>query len=91
MYSRKLVKNKKSGQDNQAVIAKMNEMIQDYAEKSKPAYCAKLGMMDEVVELGMLRNYIVAFTESAYQNPESICPVHQMITPRVIKDYNNRK
>ena len=44
--------------------------------------------MDEVVDLPMMRNYIVAFTDSCYQNPESICPFHQMLLPRTIKDYD---
>ena len=35
-----------------------------------------------------IRNYVVAFADAAYQNPKSICPVHQMILPRIIKDYD---
>ena len=46
------------------------------------------GLVDEVVDLPMMRNYIVAFTDSCYQNPESICPFHQMLLPRTIKDYD---
>ena len=45
--------------------------------------------MDEVVDMPMLRNYIVAFAEAVYQNPESICPFHQMLIPRMIRDYDN--
>ena len=46
------------------------------------------GLVDEIVDLPMMRNYIVAFTDSCYQNPESICPFHQMLLPRTIKDYD---
>ena len=86
MYSRRLVKEKDSGKDIQPTIDKMNELIKEYTEKSKPAFCAKTGMVDEVVDMPLLRNYIVAFTEAAYQNPKSICPFHQMLLPRVIRD-----
>ena len=67
----------------------MNALIEDYNEKSKPAFCAKQGFVDEVVDMPMLRNYIVAFAEAVYQNPESICPFHQMLIPRMIRDYDN--
>ncbi len=88
MYSRRLVKDQDSGKDLQPTIDKMNELIQQYIDKSKPEYCAKTGMVDEIVDMPMLRKYMVAFTDAAYQNPKSICPVHQMILPRVIRDYN---
>ncbi|WP_138159860.1 acyl-CoA carboxylase subunit beta [Peptoniphilus catoniae] len=89
MYSRRLAKDKKAGKDLQPTIDKMNELIQKYIEKSSPKYCAQAGMVDEIVNMNMMRNYIMAFTESCYQNPESICPVHQMILPRVIRDFDN--
>jgi len=89
MYSRRLAKDKKAGKDLQPTIDKMNKLIQEYVEKSKPLYCAEAGLVDEVVNMNLLRNYIVAFTESAYQNPESICPVHQMLLPRIIRDFDN--
>ena len=41
MYSRRLAKDKKAGKDLQPTIDKMNDLIQDYAEKSKPFSCAK--------------------------------------------------
>ena len=47
--------------------------------------------MDEIVDMPMMRNYIVAFTDSCYQNPESICPFHQMLLPRTIRDYETFK
>lgn len=89
MYSRRLVKEQDSGKDLQGTIDKMNELIQQYIDNSKPDFCAKSGMVDEVVDMPKLRNYIVAFANAAYQNPKSICPMHQMLLPRMIRDYNN--
>ena len=89
MYSRRLVKEQDEGRDLQGTIDKMNKLIQHYIDTSTPSYCAKSGMVDEVVDMPMLRNYIVAFADAAYQNPKSICPMHQMLLPRVIRDYNN--
>ncbi len=91
MYSRKLVKEKAAGKDLSGTIQKMNEMIQDYKDKSAPAYCAKTGMVDEIVDMTEIRPYIQAFTESVYQNPVSICPVHQMLTPRTIREFDSTK
>ena len=88
MYSRRLVKDKKAGKDLQPTIDKMNELIQDYINKSRPMACGQMGLVDEVVNMNLWRNYIIAFTESCYQDPDSICPVHQMLTPRVIRDYD---
>ncbi len=84
-YSRRLVKEKDAGRPLEPVIDKMNEMVQDYIDKSRPAYCAKMGMVDEVVSFAALRDYLVAFANCAYQNPATVCPHHQMITPRIIK------
>ncbi|MDL2329374.1 glutaconyl-CoA decarboxylase subunit alpha [Desulfosarcina sp. OttesenSCG-928-A07] len=84
-YSRRLVKEKAAGRDLQPVVDKMNEMAQQYYDNSRPVYCAKKGMVDEVVSLHHLRNYLRAFAGAAYQNPRSICPQHQMILPRIIK------
>ena len=82
------MKDQDAGKDLQPTIDKMNGLIQQYIDKSKPEYCAKTGMVDEIVDMPMLRKYMVAFTAAAYQNPKSICPVHQMILPRVIRDYD---
>lgn len=90
MYSRKLVKESKAGHDLTPVIDKMNAMIRDYAEKSTPAFCAAHGLVDEVVPLNRLRSYLLAFAEACYQNPDSICPRHQMVLPRICKEYKNR-
>ena len=88
MYSRRLVKEQDSGKDLQGTIDKMNKLIQHYIDTSVPSYCAKSGMVDEVVDMPKLRDYIVAFADAAYQNPKSICPMHQMLLPRVIRDYD---
>ena len=84
-YSRRLVKDADDGKSMDGTIAKMNEMIKDYNDKSRPDFCAKKGFVDEIVNLDNLRNYCKAFVGSYYQNPESICAIHQMLTPRVIK------
>ena len=91
MYTGRLAKDQKAGKDLQPTIDKMNALINDYNEKSKPFYCAKAGLVDEIVDMPMMRNYIVAFADSCYQNPESICPFHQMLLPRTIKDYDSLK
>ncbi|MCL2124467.1 MAG: glutaconyl-CoA decarboxylase subunit alpha [Oscillospiraceae bacterium] len=88
MYARRLVKEKDSGNDIQPVIDKMNELIQNYSDKSRPAACAKQGLVDEIVKLDELRKYICAFIGAAYQNPVSICAFHQMLTPRVIREWD---
>ncbi len=81
-YARRLVK--EEGGDLGPTIGKMNKMIRDYQEKSRPAYCAKKGFVDEIVDLGNMRKYIQAFVGANYQNPKSITPVHQMLIPRII-------
>ncbi len=91
MYSRKLVKAKKAGEPLQPIIDKMNDMINMYTEKSRPKYCTKTGMVDEIVDMTDIRPYIQAFTEAAYQNPQSICPFHHMITPRAIREFETFK
>lgn len=63
----------------------MNQMAQAYHDNSRPAYCARNGFVDEVIRMGEIRRYLIAFAGCVYQNPKSICPHHQMLTPRVIK------
>lgn len=87
MFTGKLAREHKAGKDLQPTIDKMNELINDYNEKSKPLYCAQAGYVDEIVDMPMMRNYIVAFADSVYQNPEGICPFHQMLLPRTIRDF----
>ena len=89
MYARRLVKEDKAGTDLQPTIDKMNKLIQEYTDKSRPKFCAKAGLTDEIVDMNDMRPYIQAFANACYQNPESICPFHQMLLPRVIRDFNN--
>ena len=84
-YSRRLVKEKAAGRDLQPIVDKMNAMAQAYHDNSRPLYCARKGLVDEVVGLNRVRDYLTAFAGAAYQNPQSICPHHQMILPRIIK------
>ncbi len=84
-YARRLVKEEEEGRDIGPVVDRMNEMIQDYRDKSRPAYCAMKGFVDEIASLTDLRSYIQAFAGANYQNPNSITPVHQMLLPRIIK------
>ena len=89
MYVRQLVKANKAGQPLDGIIENMNELIEAYHIKSRPKFAAKLGMVDEIVPMDDLRNYMMAFTQAVYQNPSAICPAHQMITPRCIREYNH--
>lgn len=84
-YARRLVKEQDAGNDLGPIIEKMNQMVKDYDEKSRPVYCAQRGFVDEIVTLPDLRKYCVAFAGANYQNPKSITPIHQMILPRTIK------
>ena len=88
MSARRLVKENDAGNDIQPVIDEMNDLIQDYHNKSRPAYCAKQGWVDEIVALRDLRRYICSFVGAAYQNPAGVCPFHQMLLPRMIRDWN---
>lgn len=91
MFARRLVKDYDAGKDLQPTMDKMNKIIQDYHDKSRPAYCAKRGWVDEIVDLDNLRNYICAFVGAAYQNPASVCPFSQMLIPRMIRDMEKAK
>lgn len=84
-FSRRLVKEKDAGRPLEPIIEKMNTLAQEYHDNSRPAFCAKQGFVDEVVNMDSLRGYLKAFAGSAYQNPKSICPQHHLITPRIIK------
>ena len=89
MYNQKLVKEQRAGRTLQTTIDKMNRMIRDYHEKSRPDYCAKAGFVDEIVPLKALREYLCAFAECAYQNPKSLCAPQHMLLPRVMRDWDN--
>lgn len=84
-FSRRLVKEKDAGRSLEPTIEKMNALAKDYHEKSRPAYCAKKGFVDEVISFADMRKYMVAFAGAAYQNPKSICPHHHLMLPRIIK------
>jgi glutaconyl-CoA decarboxylase len=84
-YSRRLVKEKEAGRSLDPVIERMNELARTYYENSRPLFCAKNGLVDEIVPLVDLIKDLVAFSGSAYQNPKSICPHHQLMLPRIIK------
>jgi glutaconyl-CoA decarboxylase len=84
-YARRLVKEKDSGRSLEPVIESMNQLVKLYYDRSRPIYCAQRGFVDEIVFFQDLRRYIVAFAESAYQNPTSICPHNHMMIPRIIK------
>jgi glutaconyl-CoA decarboxylase len=84
MFARRLVKDEDEGIPLDGTIAKMNEIIQLYEKKSRPADCAIEGYVDEIVDLPKLRDYCKAFVGSFYSNPKSFCAIHQAITPRII-------
>ncbi|MFP3999476.1 MAG: acyl-CoA carboxylase subunit beta [Desulfobacterales bacterium] len=84
-YTRRLIKDQEAGKSLEPTVEKMNEMVEKYHETSRPAFCAKTGLVDEIADLVELRGYLEAFAEAAYQNPASTCPHHQMILPRIIK------
>jgi glutaconyl-CoA decarboxylase len=84
-FARRLVKEKDASRPLEPIIDKMNALAQEYYDKSRPVYCAKRGFVDEVVSLTQMRKYMTAFAGCAYQNPDSICPHHQMMIPRIIK------
>lgn len=84
-FARRLVKEQDAGNPLEPVIDSMNALAQQYYEQSRPVYCAKAGLVDEIVPMPRLRDYFVAFARCCYQNPTSICPQHQMLLPRCIK------
>jgi glutaconyl-CoA decarboxylase len=84
-FARRLVKEQAAERPLQPVIDKMNELAKEYHDKSRPAYCAKEGFVDEIVSFADMRKYLVAFANCVYQNPESLCPQHHMMLPRLIK------
>ena len=84
-FARRLVKERDAENPLEPVIDKMNALAQQYYDQSRPVYCAKTGLVDEIVPMTHLRDYFVAFTGCCYQNPQSICPHHQMLLPRSIR------
>lgn len=84
-YARRAVKDKDAGKPLAPIADKMNEMAKRYHDTSRPAWCAKHGLVDEIVDLTSLRSYLMAFAGAAHQNPGSLCPRHQMLLPRLIR------
>jgi len=84
-FSRRLVKEKDAGRPLAPVIEAMNKMAKEYHDNSRPLYCARKGLVDEIVNMTEVRRYMAAFAGAAYQNPRSICPQHQFILPRIIR------
>jgi glutaconyl-CoA decarboxylase len=84
-YTRRLIKDQEAGKSLEPTVEKMNELVKKYHDTSRPIFCAKTGLIDEVSALKDLRGYLKAFAGAAYQNPQSICPQHHLITPRVAK------
>ena len=84
-YARLAVKDKDSGRPLEPIAEKMNEMAKKYYDTSRPAYCAQHGFVDEIVPLAGLRGYLKAFAGCVYQNPQSICPKHLMLLPRLVR------
>ena len=81
-FARRLVKEKEAGrplEPNQ----KMNQLAQEYHDKSRPVYCAKAGYVDEIVAFTELRKYIQP-SPGQLKNPVHL-PHHQMILPRMIR------
>jgi glutaconyl-CoA decarboxylase len=84
-FARRLVKEKDSGKPLDPVIQNMNALAKQYYDQSRPFYCAKAGLVDEIVPMARVRDYFTAFVRSCYQNPTGLCPHHQMLLPRSIK------
>jgi len=84
-YTRRLIKDQDAGKALDPTVEKMNELVGKYHETSRPKFCAETGLVDEIVDLSELRGYLEAFAGAVYQNPQSICPQHHLILPRIIK------
>ncbi|VEN73352.1 Glutaconyl-CoA decarboxylase subunit alpha [Candidatus Desulfarcum epimagneticum] len=84
-FSRRLVKEEAAGRPLDPIIENMNKMAQEYHDNSRPEYCAKMGFVDEIAKMTDVRKYMASFAGAAYQNPQSICPQHHMMLPRIIR------
>jgi len=84
-FARRLAKEKDGDRGLDPIIDKMNDLAKQYYDQSRPIYCARRGFVDEVVSFPDMRKYMVAFVGSAYQNPDSLCPHHLMMIPRLVK------
>ena len=43
----------------------MNQMAQEYADNSRPIYCAQKGFVDEIARMDAIRDYLKAFVGCA--------------------------
>lgn len=84
-YTRRLIKEQQDGKPLEPVVEKMNELVKHYYDTSRPIFCAKTGLVDELVSMTELRSYLQAFAGAVYQNPRSLCPQHHLMLPRIIK------
>ena len=84
-FARRLVKEEDAGRSLDPVIEKMNALAEQYNDQSRPIYCARTGLVEEIVPFTEMRQYFKAFVGSCFQNPRSICPHHQMLLPRSIR------
>jgi glutaconyl-CoA decarboxylase len=84
-YTRRLIKDQQAGKSLEPTVEKMNELVKKYYDTSRPIFCAKTGLIDEIAALRDLRGYLQAFVGAAYQNPKSLCPQHHLMLPRIAK------
>ena len=73
-YARRAVKDKDSGKPLEPLAQKMNEMAKKYYDTSRPAYCARHGFVDEIVDLKALRGYLKAICRRGLPEPEVDLP-----------------
>lgn len=83
-FSRRLAKAKKNGEALEAIVQEMNDFVDKYNKDSQAIECARMGFVDELVELTSLRNYLTMFVSASYQNPLRICPQNMQMLLRTI-------
>ncbi len=86
---------KKAADDTErlSVIAKMNGLVKKYSDNSCPHYVAKQGIVDEVVNLSRLREYLTWFLHAAYtgmKTPESVQGLWTLWPALVEKNYGSK-
>ena len=69
-FARRLVKEKDAGKPLAPVIDQMNKLVKEYYDKSRPAYCARTGLVDEIVRLSDIRKYLVGFANCCIPEPD---------------------
>ncbi|MBI4068017.1 glutaconyl-CoA decarboxylase subunit alpha [Candidatus Kaiserbacteria bacterium] len=86
---------KKAADDTErlSVIAKMNGLVEKYSESACPHYVARQGIVDEVVNLSRLREYLTWFLHAAYsgmKKPESVQGLWTLWPALVEKSYGSK-